>query len=325
MLGKTDHRVVALAYDRLCTFEFGCTAELFALDRPELGVRWYRFEVCSLEREPIRAAGGIRVVVESGLEALDRADTIVVPGWRDPDERPPAALLERIRAAHERGARLCSICSGVFVLAAAGILTGKRVTTHWRYAEKLAAAHPKLEVDANALYIDEGQILTSAGSAAGLDMFLHMVRGDYGARIANLVAQRLVLPPHREGGQTQYVPRPLPSDERGRLSKLMEWVRAHPQVTHTIATLARRASMSPRTLQRQFRDTVGIAPKEWLVREQIGLAKDLLEGSATPIEKVAERTGFGSQESFRRHFRRVVGISPSAYRKQFTLAGDSHR
>lgn len=313
------HRVVALAYDRLCTFEFGCTVELFALERPELGVDWYRFDVCALERTPLRAAGGIEMLVKKGLSALNRADTIVIPGWRDADERPPEALLKKIRAAHARGARLCSICSGVFVLAAAGVLDGRRVTTHWRYADKLAALYPELEVEAQALYIDEGRILTSAGSAAGLDMLLHLVRRDYGARVANSVAQRLVIPPHRDGGQAQFLPRPLPSDERGRLATLMAWVRRHPRESHTVASLAKRASMSPRTLQRQFRDTVGISPKQWLVRERIGIAKELLESSVTAVPALAEQAGFDSEESFRRHFRRLVGTSPAAYRRRFKL------
>lgn len=315
------HLVVALAYEGLCTFEFGCTTELFALRRPELGVEWYRFEVCAHERRPIRAAGGIRVVVPNSPALLDRADTIVIPGWRNADEPPPPALLARIRAAYARGTRLCSICSGVFVLAAAGVLDGKRVTTHWRYAEKLAKRYPALMVEPNALYIDEGQILTSAGSAAGLDMLLHLVRRDYGARVANAVAQRLVIPPHREGGQAQFLPRPMPGDERGRLAKLMDWVRAHPAERHTAETLARRASMSLRTLQRQFRNTVGLTPVEWLVRERVGLAKDLLQTSAAPLKRIAEQTGFGSEESFRRHFRRIVGTSPARYRQRFALAG----
>jgi AraC family transcriptional activator FtrA len=311
-----EHLVVALAYDRLCTFEFGCTVELFALERPELGVPWYAFEVCSYERTPLRAAGGIEIVVNTGLEVLGRADTIVIPGWRDSDELPPAELLEHLRDAYRRGARLCSICSGVFVLAAAGVLAGKHVTTHWRYAEKLARAYPDLSVNSHALYIDEGQILTSAGSAAGLDMLLHLVRRDHGAKVANMVARRLVIPPHREGGQSQLVPRPLPSDERGRLSRLMDWVRAHPASPHTIASLAQKASMSPRTLQRHFRDTVGLSPQEWIVSERIGIAKDLLESGEPSLEKVAEAAGFRSQESFRRHFRRIVGMSPAAFRRE---------
>ena len=314
---RPRHRVVALAYDGLATFEFGCTVELFALERPELGVEWYDFAVCSAERGALRAAGGIEVRVPNSLEMLDRADTIVIPGWRNVDEVPPVRLLRKIRDAYDRGARFCTICSGVFVLAAAGILNGRTVTTHWRYAEKLTERYPGVTVEPNALYVDTGQILTSAGSAAGLDMLLHLVRRDYGARVGNMVAQRLVIPPHREGGQAQYVPRPLPSDERSRLSKLIDWVREHPAQAHTLASLARRASMSPRTLQRQFRDTVGFAPYEWLVRERVAMAKDLLQAGSQTLARVAESVGFRSQETFRRHFRRVAGTSPASYRRQF--------
>lgn len=311
------HLVVALAYDGLCTFEFGCTVELFALDRPELGVKWYDFAVCSAERGAMRAAGGISVRTPNSLALLDRADTIVIPGWRGADIQPPPALLRALRAAYDRGARVCSICSGVFVLAAAGILDGKAVTTHWRYAQKLADRYPKVVVKPDALYVDSGQILTSAGSAAGLDMFLHLVRRDYGARVANLVAQRLVIPPHRDGGQAQYIPRPVPRDERNRLSKLLDWMRAHPSVEHTVGSLARRASMSPRTLQRQFKEAVGFAPYEWLVRERVAIAKDLLQAGAPSLVHVAEAAGFNSQENFRRHFRRIAGASPASYRRQF--------
>jgi AraC family transcriptional activator FtrA len=311
------HLVVALAYDRLCTFEFGCTVELFALDRPELEVDWYDFAVCSAERGPIRAAGGIEIRVPNSLSLLDEADTIVIPGWRNADEIPPPALLRRIRTAYERGARLCTICSGVFVLAAAGVLDGRTVTTHWRYAERLSKRYPTVTVEPNSLYIDSGQVLTSAGSAAGLDMLLHLVRQDYGAKVANQVAQRLVIPPHREGGQAQYLPRPMPQDERNRLSKLIDWVRAHPSQAHTLRTLARRASMSPRTLQRQFQETVGFGPYEWLIRERVALAKDMLQTGRQPLPRVAEAVGFKSQETFRRHFRRVAGTSPATYRRQF--------
>lgn len=311
------HRVVALAYDGLCTFEFGCVVELFALERPELPVEWYDFDVCSVERGPLRAAGGIEVRVPNSIALLDRADTIVIPGWRNADELPPPALLRRIRAAYERGARLCTICSGVFVLAAAGILEGRKVTTHWRHAERLSQRYPGITVEPNSLYIQSGQVLTSAGSAAGLDMLLHLVRTDHGARIANQVAQRLVIPPHREGGQAQYLPRPMPHDERNRLSQLIYWVRAHPAQAHTLRTLARRASMSPRTLQRQFQETVGFGPYEWLIRERIALAKDLLQTGRHSLSRVAESVGFNSQETFRRHFRRVAGTSPATYRRQF--------
>jgi len=312
-----NHLVVAVAYDGLCTFEFGCAVEVFALERPELGVAWYDFAVCAAEPGPVRAAGGITVAAPHSLQLLARADTIVIPGWRDADEAPPAELIDAIRAAHRRGARLCSICSGVFVLAAAGVLDGLRAATHWRYAERLALRHPAIEVLGDALYVDNGQIITSAGSAAGLDMLLHLVRRDYGARIGNQVAQRLVVAPHREGGQAQFVPRPMAQDEAGRLSRLMDWLRAHVAEIHTVKTMAQRAAMSPRTLQRHFQEATGYGPVEWLIRERIAVARDLLESPHTPLVQVAELAGFGSEESLRRHFRRIVSTSPGAYRRTF--------
>ena len=314
------HLVVALAYDRLCTFEFGCVVELFALERPELGVDWYDFKVCAVEPGPIRAAGGITVQAPYQPELLALADTIVIPGWRDADEAPPPALLEAIRAAHARGARLCSICSGVFVLAAAGVLDGLRATTHWRYTERLARRHPRVMVQPDDLYVDQGRIITSAGSAAGIDMLLHLVRRDYGARVGNLVAQRLVVAPHREGGQAQFLPRPMAHDEQGRLSRLMDWLRAHPAQAHSVKSMAERAAMSARTLQRQFQDATGMGPVEWLTRERVAIAKDLLEAADIPLAQVAERAGFGSEESLRHHFRRLAATSPGAYRRRFAAA-----
>jgi len=316
-----DHLVVAVAYDQLCTFEFGCVVEVFALPRPELDdldVRWYRFAVCSAERRPIRAAGGFTMTAPRSLKLLDTADTIIIPGWRDPDEPPPAALVSRLRAAHRRGARICSICSGVFVLAAAGLVDGRPVTTHWRYAKQLADRYPRVEVRLDALYVDDDQIVTSAGSAAGLDMMLHLVRRDHGTRVANLVAQRLVIPPHRAGDQAQFVPRPVHDEEAGQLAKLMDWVRRHPAQRHTLGSLARRAALSTRSLQRQFHESTRLSPMKWLVRERVAVAKDLLEAGRRSSAEVAERAGFGSEESFRRHFRRVVGVSPSLYRRQFS-------
>lgn len=311
------HLVVALAYDRLCTFEFGCTVELFALDRPELGVDWYDFAVCAVEPGTIRAAGGIVVQAPYAPEMLALADTIVIPGWRDADEPPPPALLELIRAAHARGARLCSLCSGVFVLAAAGVLDGQRATTHWRYAERLAQRYPRIEVQPDHLYVDNGQVITAAGSAAGLDMLLHVVRRDHGARIGNLVAQRLVVAPHREGGQAQFLPRPMARGEQGRLSKLMDWLRSHPARQHTVASMAERAAMSPRTLQRQFQQATGLGPVEWLIRERVAIVKDLLESPDVPLALIAERAGFASEESLRHHFRRLAATTPGAYRRRF--------
>jgi AraC family transcriptional activator FtrA len=317
----TDHHlVVALAYDGLCTFEFGCVVEVFALPRPELKVDWYRFAACALERGPIRAAGGVMLEVPGPARLLRQAGTIIIPGWRSADEPPPESLVRALRDAYRRGCRLCSICSGVFVLAAAGVLDGKPVTTHWRYAQKLASRYPKLDVQANALYVDAGQIVTAAGSAAGLDMMLHLVRSDHGARVANQVAQRLVIPPHRDGGQAQFVPRLLLPPDRGRVSKLIDWLRANLRKDHTLETLAARAAMSTRTLHRSFMEATGLSPYEWIVRERVALAKDLLESARTSVGRVAESAGFASEQSFRKHFRRVVGTSPSAYRRQFARA-----
>lgn len=311
------HKVVALAYDQLCTFEFGCTVELFALPRPELKVPWYEFGVCAAERGALRAAGGLEVRVPHGLKLLDSADTIVIPGWHDIDVSPSAALLAKLRAAYERGARLCSICSGVFVLAAAGLLDGRRATTHWRYVERLRERYPHIRVEPNALYVDEGRLLTSAGSAAGLDMLLHLVRRDHGPKVANEVARRLVIAPHREGGQAQFVPRPVAADERGRLARLMDFIRAHLGEAHTLRSLAKRAAMSPRTLQREFAAATGQAPYEWLVGERIERAKELLETTRLPAQGIAARVGMGSAESLRHHFRQRLGTTPAQYRQRF--------
>jgi AraC family transcriptional activator FtrA len=240
-----------------------------------------------------------------------------MPGWRRIEERPPERLLEAVARAHRRGARLCSICSGVFVLAAAGVLDGRSATTHWRYAAALASRYPLIRVEPNALYVDEGQVITSAGSAAGLDMLLHLVRRDFGARVANQVAQRLVVAPHREGGQAQFVPRPVASDERGRLARLLDFIRTHPEARHTLKSLAARAAMSPRTLQREFRAATGQAPYEWIVGERIARARELLESTALAQEAIAGRVGIGSVESLRHHFRRRLGTTPARYRARF--------
>ena len=312
-----DHLVVALAYDNLCTFEFGCAVEIFSLERPELDVPWYRFAACAERKGLVRAAGGISVHVPHGLAMLARADTIIIPGWQGVDATPSPALLRRLVAAHARGARIATICSGVFVLAATGLLDGKAATTHWRYAELLQERFPRIAVQANSIYVDEGPLLTSAGSAAGLDMMLHLVRRDHGARVANQVAQRLVVPPHRVGDQAQFVARPVPQDEAARLARLMDRVRMRPADEWTLATMAERAAMSVRTLQRQFQLSLGMTPMDWLIRERVELERQLLETSPRPLGQVASLAGFGSDESFRRHFRLATGVSPMAYRRQF--------
>src|ERR1700724_939895 len=252
MASRDPRRVAVLAYDELCTFEFGIVVEVFALRRPELNVEWYDLEVCSLERGPIRAMGGIRIEARRGLRGLQQAGTIVIPGWRHADEAPPRELVKALRAAHADGARLVSICSGVFVLAATGLLDGKRATTHWRYVDRLTSRFPNVRVESDRLYIDEGSILTSAGSAAGIDLCLHIVRRDYGAGIANSVARRLVMPPHRDGGQAQYVQEPIPVKSTGGLAPVLDWARSHLSKRLSVEELARKAAMSPRSFARRF-------------------------------------------------------------------------
>ncbi len=309
--------VAVLVYDGLCTFEYGIAVEVFGLPRPELGPDWYRLVTCAVEPGPLRACGGLRVEADDGLEALERAGTIIVPGWKGADAPPPPALVEALQRAHARGARLMSICSGVFVLAATGLLAGRRATTHWRYADQLRAAFPDLIFDPDVLYVDEGEILTSAGSAAGLDLALHLVRRDHGPDIANHVARRLVLPAHRQGGQRQYVEKPVPTHERSRLSELLDEVRNRLDHPWTIAELARLAAMSERTFNRRFLDATGLTPGAWLVAARVDRARALLEAADLSIEDVALRSGFGGPATLRHHFRRQLGLSPTDYRAQF--------
>jgi AraC family transcriptional regulator, transcriptional activator FtrA len=308
------HLVVALIYNQLCTFEFGCVVEVFALNRSELGVDWYSFATCAVESGVITAAGGVTIGPTHEPNLIDQADTIIVPGWRDVEAKVPETLIAQLKAAHQRGARICSICTGAFVLAEAGLLNGRAATTHWRFTDLLARKYPSINVQPNALYVDQGQIVTAA---AGLDMMLHLVRSDHGARVANMIAQRLVIAPHRDGGQSQYASRQLIYAHEGPISRVMDWVRNSLQSPYTIEKMARYAAVSPRTLHRGFIDSTGQTPYEWLLGERIAYAKELLESSLLRLIEVGEFAGFGSEESFRRHFRKRLGISPSQYRKRF--------
>jgi AraC family transcriptional activator FtrA len=313
--------VVVLAYDGLCTFEFGCAVEVFALPRPEFGAAWYRCAVASLEPGPLRAQGGIRVVAEGGAALLRAAGTVVVPGWRGAEAPVPDDLCQALRAAHDRGARIVSLCSGAFVLAAAGLLRGRRATTHWRYFPALAARHPELTLVPDVLYVDEGSVLTAAGSAAGLDLCLHLVRRDFGAAAANAVARRLVIPPHRQGGQAQCVERPVPP-ARGAgslLAPLLDRVRAALAEDWDIPRMAAAAALSPRGLHRHFRRTLGQSPGAWLLAERVARARELLEAGGT-VQQAAGDCGFGSPLAMRQHFRAALGVTPSAYRARFALS-----
>ncbi|NIA56826.1 transcriptional regulator FtrA [Massilia sp. TW-1] len=312
-----SHHVAIVAYDGLCTFEFGCAIELFALERPELGVRWYSHAVCAVEPGPLRAMGGLTVHVPQGLDALAHADTIVIPGWRDRTEAPPAALVDALRAAHARGARICSICSGAYVLAYAGLLDGRQATTHWRYLDDLRTRFPRIGIDPSALYVEADGIVTSAGSAAGLDMLLHLVRSDFGADVANKVAQRLVIPAHRDGDQAQLVARPVPDAGVDTIARLMDQVRENIRAGHTVASMAADARLGTRTFQRKFKERTGLAPLAWLVRERVALAAQLLESRPQlAIDAIADLAGLGSAESLRRHFRAHGLAPPGRYRRE---------
>ena len=311
--------VVVLAYDGLCTFEFGIASEVFGLERPELGEQWYRYSVCGVEEGPLRAAGGLVVQPSSGRAVLKRADVVVVPGWRGIDAPVPKDLIADLQRAHRRGARIMSLCSGINVLAAAGLLDGRRATTHWRYFESVQRRYPSIHLQADVLYVDDGDVLTAAGSAAGIDLCLHVVRKEFGSKVANTVARRLVVPPHREGGQAQFVERPVAVEHEGaRLGGLLDWVRRNLDKPHSIASLADKCGMSARTFQRRFRQATGVAPGEWLVIERVRLAQEQLERTGRrSLARIAERCGFGSVETMRHHFRSKAGISPASYRKRF--------
>ncbi len=308
--------IAALAYDGLGTFELGIVAEIFGLPRPELGPGWYSFQVCSLSNRPLRATGGLIVRAEGTLAHLARAGTIIIPGWKS-TEAPPAPLIRALRKAHARGARLVSICSGVFVLAATGLLDGKRATTHWRYVDLLRSRHPQVHVEPDVLYVDEGSILTSAGSAAGIDLCLHIVRRDFGAEVANHVARRLVVPPHREGGQAQFAVRPVPADDSPGLATVLQWAQAHLDRAIAVDDLAARARMSPRNFARRFKQETGTTPHRWLTHQRILAAQRLLEKSDRSVERIAESVGLQTAATLREHFRRNLKTTPTAYRRAF--------
>jgi AraC family transcriptional activator FtrA len=314
----TKPHVVILAYDQLCMFEFGIAVEIFGLTRPEFDhLDWYTYEIVGIEPGPYRSTGGISVDAPYDLGRLDLADLIVMPGWRGAQAVVPEPLALALRQAHARGARIASLCSGVFVPARLGLLDGKRATTHWRYIEALAAACPAVQVVDDILYVDGGNILTAAGSAAGIDLLLHIVRKDFGPLVANTVARRLVLPAHREGGQAQFVVRPVARERQGRVGPLLDTLRARLNESWTIPSIAALAHQSERTLIRHFRQTTGKSPLNWLIAERVERTRELLETTDLSLDAIAEAAGFQTQETLRHHFRSRTGVSPSAYRRSF--------
>lgn len=311
--------VAVLAYDRMNLFEMAVPCEVFGVDRSDMGLPNYRLRVCASEPGRLRTRAGFSICTRYGLKTVRDAGTVIVPSWRDLGEVPPAPLLGALREAHRRGARIASLCSGAFVLGHAGLLDGLGATTHWMYSRRFSEAFPKVRLDADVLYVDEGSILTSAGTAAGIDLCLHMVRSDHGARVANLVARRMVVPPHRDGGQAQFVESPVPATPTdGRLEETMTWALRHLPENLTVEALANHARMAPRTFARHFRAAAGTTPLRWLLLQRIAAAQQLLETTDLGIDRVAEETGLGSAANLRLHFRRERRTSPSAYRRTFS-------
>ncbi|MFH8800794.1 helix-turn-helix domain-containing protein [Streptomyces sp. NPDC017936] len=306
---------VALAVtDGMLHFELALACEVFGSAPAGVTVPWYDLVVCG--PRTVRA-GRFGLEPEHGLDRLPDADTVIVPGWADVDVAPPADLVDAVRAAHEAGARVASLCTGAFVLAAAGLLDGRRATTHWAHTRVLAARHPRVTVDPDVLYVDDGSVLTSAGKAAALDLCLHLVRLDHGSSVTNTVARRLVVPPHRDGGQAQFVPTPAPAPDNHPLAALFPWVIERLDQPLTVEDLARRAGMSSRHLGRHFRAVTGTTPLQWLLTQRIRHAQELLETTDDGVDTIAAATGMGTGTTLRRHFHRTVGVPPDTYRRTF--------
>lgn len=316
------HTIAVVAFDQISPFHLSVPCVVFGDRHP--GLPSFDLRVCAAEEGPLRTTAGFRVAVDHGLEALASAQTVIVPSWRNPDERPPQPLLDALVAAQGRGAQMVGLCLGAFVLAEAGLLDGRSATTHWAWAQAFAVRYPGVTLDADVLYVEDGNILTSAGTTAGLDCCLHLLRTQYGSEIANAVARRLVMPPHRQGGQAQYVEQPLPATARDfRLAGLLDWVRANLQQAHSLDSLAQRSLMSRRTFTRHFRQLTGVTVGDWLLAERLALSQRLLETTDQPVEQVAALAGFGSPASLRHHFGQAFGVSPKAWRR--TFQGDRAR
>jgi AraC family transcriptional regulator, transcriptional activator FtrA len=311
--------VAAYLFEGMSAFELGCVTEVFALPRPELDVpSWYEFKACAETDRPLRALGGFQLTAQHNMDEFTAADTLIVTAVPDVRGTIPEGLVAALRKAHERGARIVSICSGAFALAEAGLLDGRDATTHWRYADVFRQRFPKVRLDPDVLYVDEGSVLTGAGSAAGLDLCLHLIRRDHGSAVANAVARRLVLPPHRDGGQAQFIEAAVgvTSQDDG-VARSLEWALENLSQPISIADLARVANVSHRSYLRHFARATGTSPLRWLVNQRLAAARALLETGDASIEQVGAAVGFADPATFRHHFTRTVGTSPSAYRKTF--------
>ncbi|MFG2477223.1 helix-turn-helix domain-containing protein [Streptomyces fagopyri] len=317
--GRRRKEIVAvLLFSGGPIFESSIPLSVFGIDRQDAGVPRYRLLVSAGEDGPLRTTGGLELTAPHGLEAISRAGTVVVPAWRSITSPPPEEALDALRRAHEEGARIVGLCTGAFVLAAAGLLDGRPATTHWMYAPTLAKRYPSVHVDPRELFVDDGDVLTSAGTAAGIDLCLHIVRTDHGNEAAGALARRLVVPPRRSGGQERYLDRSLP-EEIGAdpLAEVVAWALEHLHEQFDVETLAARAYMSRRTFDRRFRSLTGSAPLQWLITQRVLQAQRLLETSDYSVDEVAGRCGFRSPVALRGHFRRQLGSSPAAYRAAY--------
>lgn len=310
--------VAVLVWDGVAPFELGVLCEGFGIDRSKDGVPRLDFAVCSEGAEPVRTSMGFSVTPTHDLSRADEADLVCVPATPVLDlQRPPAAVLDTLRRAHERGARVLSVCSGAFALGYAGLLDGRTCTTHWMYADRLAAAFPLARVDPDVLYVDEDPVITAAGSAAGLDACLYLWRKEYGAAAALTVARRMVVQPQRDGGQAQFIARPVPAVAADTLAPLLDWIQEHLGKELSVESLAARVHLSPRTFARRFRAETGATPYAWITRQRVLAAEELLERTDRPVEWIATEVGFGNAATLRQHFGRIRGVSPQAYRRTF--------
>lgn len=311
------HQVVVIVDENSNPFELGCATEVFGLRRPELGRDLYDFRLCSPEPLTLMRDRFFTLTGVAGLEAADSADTLIVPNRPDTDVPRRPAVLGAVRRAHERGARLVGFCSGAFTLAEAGVLDGRRATAHWQWAPSFRARFPSVQLEEDVLFVDDGDILTAAGSAAALDLGLHIVRRDHGAEVANSVSRRLVFAAHRDGGQRQFIERPVPDPPEESLASVLAWAQERLDSPLTVSDLAERASVSPATLHRRFRTQLGTTPLTWLTGERLALACRLIERGETRFEVVARLSGLGTAANLRALMRRRTGLSPSAYRHRF--------
>ncbi|MGW7207802.1 helix-turn-helix domain-containing protein [Streptomyces sp. NPDC054837] len=311
--------VAAVLLDGVHPFELGVICEVFGIDRSDEGLPTYEFAVASAEGPSLTThVGGLTVGTPYGLERLEEADLIAVPAGADYVVRDyPPELLDALRRAVDRGARVLSVCSGVFVLGAAGLLDGRRCSVHWRQADELAVRNPRAVIEPDVLYVDEDPVITSAGTAAGIDACLHIVRKEQGPEVANKIARRMVVPPHRDGGQAQYIERPLPKNSCDTVGEVLVWMEHHLDEDVTVEQLADRAHMSPRTFARRFQQETGTTPYRWILRQRVLLAQRLLEGTDETVDAVAGRTGFGTAAALRHQFVRALGTTPNAYRRAF--------